>query len=82
MGKKVVFHPYARYKMNKRGISESQVLETMLNPDSLEEGKFGRNIAQKKHRRYLLRVVFERYEDHDLIITAYPARPERYSKGR
>jgi hypothetical protein len=78
MPKKLVFHPYAWYKMDKRGISEAKVTETMSNPDSIEEGKFGRKIAQRRYGRHLLRVIFEEYQDHALVITAYPTRAERY----
>jgi len=67
--------------MDKREISESEVIETMANPDSVEGGKFDRKIAPKRYGRYLLRVIFEEYKEHALLITAYPARAERYLRG-
>jgi len=78
MAKKIVFHPYAWYKMEKRGITKADVEETMREPYSIAEAKFGRKIAQRIYGSYLLRVVFEEYEGHYLVITAYPARAERY----
>lgn len=55
-----------------------QVGETLGETFSIVWGKFGRRIAHRVYGRYLLRVVFEEYEDYILVITAYPARPERY----
>jgi len=81
MDKRIVFHPYALYKMGKRGIVRANVEETILAPDSVVEAKFGRKIAQRMHGRYLLRVVFEEHADDYLVITAYPARPQRYLRG-
>jgi len=42
------------------------------------DGKFGRKIAQRIYGDYVLRVVFEDHPEHILVITAYPARAERY----
>ncbi len=78
MDKRIVFHPYALYKMDKRGIARADVEETIIEPYSIIETKFARKIAQRIYGEYLLRVVFEEYGDHYLVITAYPARPQRY----
>jgi hypothetical protein len=78
MDKGIVFHPYALYKMGKRGIIKANVEETIIAPYSVVEAKFGRKIAQRVCGNYLLRVVFEEHADHYLVITAYPTRPQRY----
>jgi len=78
MDKRIVFHPYALYKMGKRGITKADVEETIIAPYSTVEAKFARKIAQRIYGKYLLRVVFEDHGDHCLVITAYPARPQRY----
>jgi hypothetical protein len=78
MAKKITFHPYALYKMGRRRIAKATVEETMREPYSIAEAKFGRKIAQRIYSEYLLRVVFEEYGDHYLVITAYPARAQRY----
>jgi hypothetical protein len=44
----------------------------------MDKAKFGRKIAQRMHGRHLLRVVFEEHADGYLVMTAYPARPQRY----
>lgn len=77
MTKKIIFHPYALYKM-ERGISSEKVSETLTQPYSIVDGKFGRKIAQRIYGSYILRVVFEDHSEHILVITAYPARAERY----
>ena len=76
--KKIIFHPYALYKMNMRNLSKLTVIETVTHPHSVADGKYGRKIAQKVYGDYLVRVIFEEYEDHLLIVTAYPSKPERY----
>ena len=78
MEKRIVFHPYALYKMSKRGITRAAVEETIRAPYSIVQGKFARMVAQRIHGEYLLRAVFEDYGDHYLVITAYLARPQRY----
>jgi len=81
MAKKIVFHPYALYKIEGRGIAKANVEETVTEPSSIVAAKYGRKIAQRVYGSYLMRVVFEEYEDHYLVITAYPARAERYLRG-
>ncbi len=78
MNKEIIFHPYAVYKMEKRGITEVEVMQAINEPNSIVAGKSGRRIAQRIFGKHLLRVVFEEYQDHILVITAYPAKPERY----
>ena len=64
--------------MNMRNLSRSTVLKTVTHPYSVIDGKYVRRIAQKVHGDRLVRVVFEEHEDHLLIVTAYPSKPERY----
>ena len=64
--------------MDRRGISKERVLETLAQPYSVVDGKFGRRIAQRIYGDYILRVVFEEHADHILVVTAYPAKAERY----
>jgi len=78
LDKRIVFHPYALYKMGKRGISSADVEETLRSPHSIVQGKLARMVAQRIHGEYLLRAVFEEYGDYYLVITAYLARPQRY----
>jgi len=51
---------------NKKGesyTSEADVEETMREPYSIVEAKFGRKIAQRIYGGYLLGVIFEGYDD-------------------
>ena len=76
--KEILFHPYALYKMDKRNISKQEVIKTLREPHSIMNGKYGREISQRRYGRHVLRVIFEEHEDHILVITAYPAKAERY----
>ncbi|MEX0807015.1 MAG: DUF4258 domain-containing protein [Candidatus Binatia bacterium] len=67
--------PLARRKMERRGISEAWVGDTLRNADQVVEGHGGRSVAQQRRRirrrEMLLRVVFEETEDKYVVITAY-----------
>ena len=76
--KEIVFHPYALYKMDKRNISKEEVIKTLKEPHPIMNGKYGRKISQRIYGRRVLRVIFEEYENHILVITAYPAKAESY----
>ena len=78
MTKKIIFHPYALYKMRKRRISSEKVVETLTQPSEIADGKFGRKIAQRVYGSHVLRVIFEEHPEHILVITTYPAKAERY----
>ncbi len=76
--KKIVFHEHAIDKLKMRGL-KIELIETLLEePDSVVDGLYGRRIAQKIYGRYSIRVVYEEYEDHILVITAYPTKSKRY----
>ncbi|MCK4403276.1 MAG: hypothetical protein KAV98_05875 [Dehalococcoidia bacterium] len=63
MAKKIVFHPYAWYKMEKRGITKADVEETMREPYSMCRGKIWKKNCPKDISGYLLRAIFEGYDD-------------------
>lgn len=65
-------------RMEKYGISEALVIETLKRPKVLIEGYAGRKIAQRKLNSYVLRVVFEKKRNEIVVITVYKARRERY----
>jgi len=59
-------------------ITSSQVIETVLNPQSLDrkdEQYFAIKILNSK---YALRAVYEKRKDYLVVITFYPVRRERY----
>lgn len=82
-GSKVRFTRHAKEKfdaMKRYGfeIEQKDVVETVLQPDRLDE-KGGQFFASKiLSRRYALRVVYESRKGFLVIITFYPVRRERY----
>ena len=68
---RVAFIPHALDRMKKRGITEKMVLETLKDPEKLEEGYKGRKIAQKMFNDKLLRLIYEEKENELEVITAY-----------
>jgi len=73
--KKIEIIPIARKKLERRGLSEAWIKETVNRPDQTVGGYGGRKVAQKKYvledKEYLLRVVYEEREDLAVVITAY-----------
>jgi len=67
--KDIVFHPHEERVARRRNISKDHINKTLRDSCSLVDGKFGRKIAQRKFGKYLLRVVFEEYDNHILVIT-------------
>ena len=75
--------PIARRKLERRGIPEEWVRETINLPDQTMDGYGGRKVAHKKYmvkrKEYLLRVVYEEKEELNVIVTAYlTSQIERY----
>jgi hypothetical protein len=62
-------------------IEEDFVKKAFEHPDKVERGYKERLVAQKKMSSdHVLRIVYEEYVDHILIVTLYPGRRERYEK--
>lgn len=61
--------------MERRGIPELWVIETMNYPAQLVDGYGGRKVAHRKYligeKEYLLRVVYEEKEEMSEIVTVY-----------
>ena len=75
--------PLAEKKLEKRGIPEKWVKETVNSPDQTMDGYRGRKVAHGKYiikqKEYLLRVVYEEKEEIKVVITAYlTSQTERY----
>lgn len=73
--RKIEIIPIARKKLERRGLSEEWIRETINQPDQTVGGYGGRKVAQKKYvlanKEYLLRVIYEEQEDLGVVITAY-----------
>ncbi len=76
--KKIVVSDHAKERIKKYGFEEVFVVEIIEQPDEVVDGYGGRKIAQKKLNDYILRIVYEEYENELLVITVYPAEKERY----
>jgi hypothetical protein len=64
--KNIELIPIAKKRLERRGIPEKWIAETLNSPAQIVEGYGGRRVAHKKYmiegKEYLLRVV---YEDKD-----------------
>jgi len=80
----IVYTQHARLKfelLERYGfrVSEAQVNEVILNPDSVTNDSKGRLIAQKTiGASHVLRVVYVQEAERALVITFYPGERRRY----
>jgi hypothetical protein len=84
--KKIEIIPIAWKKLQRRGIPEEWVRETIKFPAQIVEGYEGRKVAHKKYliegKEYLLRVVYEEKKEMIEILTAYlTSQVDRYWEG-
>jgi hypothetical protein len=80
--KRVRLTPHAEEKLGRLAevqVTEEKVIETVLNPECVASGYFGRKIAQSALTSELvLRVIYEEMDNKFLVITVYPAKRGRY----
>jgi hypothetical protein len=73
--KKIELISIAKKKLERRGIPEKWIAETLNSPTHIVEGYGGRRVAHKKYmvegKEYLLRVVYEDKEEQQIVLTAY-----------
>jgi hypothetical protein len=73
--KKIELISIAKKKLERRGIPEKWIAETLNSPAHIVEGYGGRRVAHKKYmvegKEYLLRVVYEDKEEQQIVLTAY-----------
>lgn len=81
----VHFSDHARSELERRRISQSDVLKVLAHPDQTIPVRVDRTIYQsqiaKGHppKSYLLRVVVDRFEDDLIVVTAYyTSKVEKY----
>lgn len=80
----IVYAKHARAKfevMRRHGfvITEAQVTETVVNPESSIVELGGRTTAQRRiSDLHILRVIYRREADKFVVITFYPGRRARY----
>jgi len=67
---KVIFSKHAEQRINERAIEKQNVFDALFSSDKLVK-RFEKFYAQKKFSKGIIEVVFERKEDHLIIITVY-----------
>lgn len=71
----ILYTKHAKFQMEERDISETEVNKTILQPTEVIKSSGGRLVAQRIYRkgkiRMLLRVFFEKTDSKCTIITAY-----------
>ena len=68
-------------KQHKFKITKNQVIETVNNPDLIDYSRRPLFIAQRKiNSTHVLRVIYKKENDAEIIITFYPARRKHYKK--
>ena len=67
-------------QMKRRGLSEADIVEVLVQPEQMVEMRPGRFVYQRRQfdaktgRTYLLRVVVDIVGDEGIIVTAYRTR--------
>jgi hypothetical protein len=83
--KPIEFSPHAKEKLKRLvsvGVTADKAIDTIMQPESLTLGYFGRKIAQSiLTNELLLRVVYEETDNSILVITLYPAKRQRYEQS-
>lgn len=76
-------HVVKRLKREKvYKIDEDILIQAVKEPDEVVKGKGERFIAHKiLGEEYILRVIYEEYQDEIQIITFYRAKKKRYFRG-
>jgi hypothetical protein len=75
---KIEISDHARQRIKRYGLDEKLVIAAMRNPDEIMEGYEGRKIAHKSLNHYILRIIYEEYDDEIVVVTVYPAEKRRY----
>jgi len=74
-------HAFEKFKVVRHygfRVNERQVVETVLNPDSLDKRDEQFFAVKTINSKYALRVIYEKRKGYLVVITFYPVRRERY----
>ena len=77
----VLLTHHALDRMALWGLSEGRVLETLLYPEEVLIGHYGRYIAHKSSRTHVIRAVYEYQKKRPVLITVYCPLKSRYFEG-
>ena len=70
----ITYTEHAKIRMKHRGISKSEVEETLLHPYFIVPSQLGRFIAVKKYGDKYLKAICEKSNDKITVITVYWTR--------
>ena len=70
----ITYSEHARERMKHRGISNSEVEETILQPYFTLPSRLGRFIAVKKYSDKYLKAICEKSNDKIIVVTVYWTR--------
>lgn len=80
--KEIEIIPIARQKLERRGISENWIIETLNSSDQTVAGYGGRKVAHRLYniggKEYLLRVVYEEGDKIEVVTAYLTSQTERY----
>ena len=83
--KRVVVKAHARERLEREkvyNVNEEVLIEIVRKPDEVASGKRNRYIGHKVlDENYILRVIYEEFEDEIQIVTFYRAKKKRYYRG-
>lgn len=69
---------HAIHRMEKYGVSEKMVEDTIQKPDSILLGHSGRKIYQRQLNGHILRVIVETEAEIKRVVTVYVSGSARY----
>ena len=78
---KILLTYHALDRMVLWELPEGQVLETLLYPEEVLIGHYGRYIAHKRFGRYIVRAIYEYQKKVPVLITVYRPLYKRYFEG-
>ena len=83
MDKPVRFTTHAKQKFSDLAdmgftVTEEQVVDTVINPEEVDESDYPLTAQKVVSERHVLWVVFKEDSEGILIITFYPGRRKRY----
>ena len=79
---KIIIPPYAKQRIKAYNLTEELVKNVLRNPDEIVKGYEERLIAHKLLNDHILRVVYIKIKEGLKVITVYPAKKERYWRGK
>ena len=68
-------------RLNRWSIDTNKLFETLLYPEEVLTGHYGRFIAHKRYGTHIVRAVYEYDNDLPVVVTVYYPLATRYFKG-